>query len=505
MAQLTIKDWNLGIGESVYTGFGQMVNVDIYSKPGCLKISNRLEPDGDSAGTITELIKWMVQDPQNGDIYATDRNGTVYKRDNGSDTWTTIGGHGVANADGDGLAIWKDYLFYARGTRLDLYALPSSPNGDAGTWYNDWDATDSGSPYDLESDFGYDLHPILSSSQRFVLYIGNASYVDSLEQVAGQVFDPGDPTTWIYNDKDLELGSDYRVTCLEEQGTLLAIGTLVGINGIFNIADIFFWDGFSDLIQGGGTIHLVEDGVKMMKNVGNILYTIAGTGVPRVFQATTSQSIEAKRFNNISVPFAQKLSLRPGAIELKDGEILFGIGQGVSNNLPYMGVYSLRNNAYVLRNIISTGRDGSTNTLLIGCIKSVSANRILVSWKDDDDVDVYGVDVLTENFYTDYKAYVESPLYTVGTESDPKTYERIEVRMGKRLQSGDGIKIYVRTALDDSWTIVATFDTPTYTGRYNFESRVANMSRLIDFQVRVELTTDVDSEISPELKEIVFM
>lgn len=491
MEPLTIKNWELGIGESPYTGFGQMTNVDIYSQPGALKISNKLVSDSNSSSIVTELITWTTQDPQQGDTYHVDRDGKLYKRDNGTDTWSVITGHGTSGANGEGIAIWKDYLFYARRSALDVYGpLSGTP-----AWENDWQT--------LESSFGYDLHPMMAAQDDF-LYIGNAQYVDTVNQVLGQVFDPTDPTTYTYNAEDLELRSDYRVTCLEEQGSQIVIGTLIGINGIFNVADVFIWDGTSDSFQLNGTVRLVENGVKMMKNANNVMHAIAGTGVPRVFQFVTSQSTEAKRFNNVSVPLTRRLTLYPGSTEYKEGEVLFGIGATGSQGPNPMGVYALRNNAYVLRYGISTGRFGETNSLQIGSVKTISANTLLVAWRDEDNADEFGVDVTTENFYTDYSAFVESALYTVGTEDDPKSYEKVQVILGKPLADGDGIRIKARKDLNEAWVTVATFDTPTYQGRYSMDGKFQNVSKFVNAQFRIELTTDVDSEESPEIKEISF-
>lgn len=488
---LTIKDWELGVGTSPYTGFGQMVNVDVFSQPGSVLISNRLESDPESVGVVDELIKWNVQDPVTGDNYLVDRNGKLYKRDRGTSAWTVITGHGNTAANGEGLAIWEDYLFYARRTRLDVYG----PLSGAPTWTNNWQT--------LESSAFYNLHPMLLSGQRFVLYIGNAEFVDTIEEVAGQTFDPSNGATFIYNLQDLELGSYYRITCLEEVGNDIAIGTQLGANR-GNTADMFFWDGFSDAVAGGKTIRFVENGVKMTKNVQNTLFTMAGDGIPRLFQSVTSQAQEVKRLNNISVPIFKGLSLFPDAIEQKEGELLFGIGHSRGVNGPFpMGVYSLRNGGYVLRHLISTGNDGSSDNLVIGSIKTLDSDRILVSWQDNVNPTNFGVDILTKNFYTDYTAYIESPLYTIGTEADPTTLSKVEVRMGKKLNAGDGIRIKARKNLTDPFTLVATFDT-TYVGRDNFELNVANIGGFVEAQFRIELTIDEDSEVSPELKEVVF-
>lgn len=502
--KLTIKDWQLGIGESPYLGFAQMVNIDIYSKPGSAKISNRLETDGDSDGEVEELIKWIVQDPNSTITYAVDRDGTLYKRTSGG-MWSVITGHGTTQANGDGLGIWNDYLFYIRTRRIDIYGpLSGSPS-----WTNDWEAITPGTPYDLENSSFYYLHPVLSAQDGH-LYIGNGHFVDTVVQTLGDLvvnpgslpFDPTDNTTWTYNDPQLTLQTDYRVTCLEELGSNIAIGTLVGNTYNINIADMFFWDGASDSFTLNSTIRFAENGVQMTKNVNNTLYTIAGDGVPRIFNSVTSQAVEVKRFNNIEVEFSRKLNLFPGAIDLKEGEVLFGIGQSIGAGFPgYLGVYALRNGAYVLRYLISTGEDG-TDKLLIGAIKVISSNRILVSWQDAKNSPEYGVDILTGNFYTEYSAYIESPIYSVGTEGDPKTFELIEVTMGKKLQTGDGIRIKARTSLDDTFTTIATFDTPIYVGRNTFKTKVANLGLFEEIQFRIELTTDEDSEISPELKQI---
>lgn len=493
---LRISKWETGIGASPYFGFGQMTNVDIYSKPGSVKISNRLQPDLNSADLVDGLMKWMVQ-AQNGDVYAVDDNGKLYKRNIGSQSWAVITGHGVSGANGNGLGIWNGYLFYARNIKLDVMEISS------GTWTNDWkDTLENANP-----------HPILSAQDGH-LYIGNGNFVNTVIQTIGDLivnplslpFNPANTDTYTYNDPQLTLPTDYDVVCLEDVGTNVAIGTKLGNNNTINIADIFFWDGASDSYVRGATVHLAENGVKMMKNTNNILNIIAGNGAPRVFNAVTSQSVEVKRFNNISVPFISRLSLFPDAIDALEGEVLFGIGASTSSpgNPNPLGVYALRDKAYVLRYLISTLNDGSIDGILIGTVQVISGNEILVSWRDGNNTPEYGIDILTKNFYTNYSAYIESPIYSVGTDDDPKTFERVQITLGKKLKTGDGVRIKARYNLEDSFVTIATFDTPTYTNRNVMEARVANLDKFKEMQIRIEITTASNSTESPELKEVRF-
>ena len=481
---LRINKWEFGIGQSPHLGFGQMVNVDIFSQPGAVKISNKLERDGNSVDIVDGFIKWSTQDPNNGDLYFVDGNGKLYKRDLGTDTWSVITGHGTSAARGQGIAIWKDYLFYARATKLDVYGpLSGSPS-----WDNNWQTLTSATN-----------HPMMAAQDDF-LYIGNAQYVDTINE-ATPPFDPANGATYTYNAEDLELRSNYQVTCLEQLGSDIVIGTIIDNN--VAIADMFFWDGTSDSFVLNKTIRFAEDGVIMTKNINNILYTLPGTGIPRLMKSVTAQAVEAKRLNNIqNFGFGNRIEMNANAIEQYRGELIFGVGQDNVNNIYPLGVYSFRNDAYVLRNIISTGSDGSTDGVKIGTITMSSAQKYVVTWKDDSrSPNRYGADILSENFYDDFSAYIESPLYTVATVDDPKTFEKVQIIMGKNLNTGDQIRIKARKALDEDWTKVCTIGSQ-YVGRTAFDAKFENLGKFTDIQIRIEMKTASNATESPELREV---
>jgi len=478
---LRINKWEFGIGQSPHLGFGQMVNVDIFSQPGSLKISNKLELDGNSSDVIDGFIRWVAQNPQNGDLYFVDIAGKLYKRDGTAD-WTVVSGHGTSGSRGQGLGIWKGYLFYARSTKLDVMNLST------GVWENNWQ--------DLEAS---QFHPMMSGQDDY-LYIGNAQYLDVINE-ATPPFDPNDSNSYTYNAQDLELRSDYQITCLEQLGSDIAIGTI--INNDLAVADMFFWDGTSDSFALNKTIRFAEDGVTMTKNINNILYTFPGTGLPRLMKSVTAQAVEAKRLNNIqNFGFLNRIEMSPNAIEQYKGELLFGVSQDNVNDVYPLGVYSFRNDAYVLKNIISTGSDGSNGGVKIGTIVNATPQRFLVTWKDTtSSPTAYGADILSDYFYDDFSAYVESPLYTVATVDDPKTFEKVQIIMGRNLNTGDEIRIKARKALNEDWTTVCTIGS-LYVGRTAFDAKFENLGKFTDIQIRIEMKTSSTATVSPELREV---
>lgn len=483
---LVIKDFQQGIAESPYLGFSQMQNVDIFTKPGALKIARKLAPNGNSESIVTGLIQWMVQDPVAGNIYAVDTQGKLYKKDTG-DNWSVILGYGGAGVNGSGLAIWQGYLFYAREGDLDVMNLTTN------VWTNNWIT------WGQISNF----HPMLSSSQRFVLYVGHDYAVDSIEQNAGTTFDPTNPATYTQNLNDLELGSNYRVQCLEEVGGNIAIGTrlgdIVGGSYLNNVANTFFWDGVSDFIYGSQTTYFAENGVWQMKNVNNALYTVAGTGKTRLFAASTAQAQEVKRLNNLEVAPGNQLTPHQDAIDLFDGEILFGVG-GASGDYPF-GVYSYRNNAYILKHLISTGEDGQNGTLTIGSVKVYTPDSYLVSYFDNN-TGAYGVDYLTNNYYIGYTAQAQSPIYAVATDDDPKTFEKCQIRLGKPMRATDNVRVYARFDLDSSYVLISEFLGASYVDKTVIDKKVSDLGYFKNIQIMVQLDTGASETVSPELMEV---
>jgi hypothetical protein len=66
------------------------------------------------------VVKWLVRDPTTtSQCFCIDDGGKVYKSSDSGTTWSLLNGNTVGL--GQGLCIWKDYLFVARTTSLDTY------------------------------------------------------------------------------------------------------------------------------------------------------------------------------------------------------------------------------------------------------------------------------------------------------------------------------------------------------------------------------------------------
>ena len=158
------------------------------------------------------------------------------------------------------------------------------------------------------------------------------------------------------------------------------------------------------------------------------------------------------------------------------------------------GVYAIGdNNAIVLRNTISTGNVGESSVLKIGAIYRDSVqNKFYVGWQDGSS---FGVDVLstTGTLYTNNEAYFESPLFQVGTTLKGKQFQDIEFKLGKKLQSGQEVKIKYRTDLSDDWTTIGTYDFATL-GAVREHIDTAGIPETSQVQIRVELTQDTSNK-----------
>src|ERR1044072_834968 len=193
---LIIKDFQKGIAPSPYLGFADMRNLDIYSYPGIVRLNNLMVKK--SSTTVTDLILWMARNPlDTTEIWAVGDTARVYKSSNSGDTWSLVTGN--SSGAGQGLCIWRDYLFIARSGHLETYGpLSSSPS-----WTITWKTIDSDSQW----------HPMIIW-QDDILYGGAGRYIFSLEEVAGQTVAPGNSATYTFTQQALDLPKNYRVKSL---------------------------------------------------------------------------------------------------------------------------------------------------------------------------------------------------------------------------------------------------------------------------------------------------
>ena len=439
-----------GISQSPHTGYGDCRGLDIFSVPGVAKLNNILKNASTTA--VTATVKWIVRDPVTvANFYAVDSAGDVYLSTDSGATFADLATQPTAGGAGQGLAIWKDYLFCPRATAMDLYGpLSGTP-----AWRNSW----AGLTMTTDSLW----HPMIVSKLDGELYGGEGRYIFNLSEVAGQTFAWDNTATYNTGSvaQALDLPANYRVKCLTEQGNNLMIGTWQGTN-IYDlkIADIFPWDGTSTTY--GQPIHLNENGVNAMINIGGYLYIQAGID-GKIYK---SNGVQANPIAQIPLSIAdisngKYIEVYPGALINFKGRPFFGVSS--ADVADGMGIYSLMETSKgtILNHehSVSTLTDGGTNPLIIGALLGISRDELLVGWRDNT---TYGIDKTTKTSYaygTDYSGYFDTALYFVGTELNPRTFTELNFFLAKELATTEGIKISYRVNLTDSFTEIDTYTT----------------------------------------------
>lgn len=434
---LVISGWEEGIADTPLFGHGNMVNVDIFTNKGLVQAQYASKKV--SGSNVTGLIKWIVQNPVNGETYGLADDGKVHVESTG---WTVLTGNTTTGAIGNGLGVFvsqndptKSFLFVTRNGFLDVYDFTTT------TWHNGFKS--------LESIIGD--HPVFLSSNLRV-YIGNKYKVAAFEEKSGFTFDPTDPATYNWNANALDLPSYYRIVQLGQLGEKLVIGTNIGPNDYG--ADLFLWDRESSSFF--RPISFRTDGIKQILSIKNMLLVYAGTAAD-LFTTNGSYADEFLKFENIDFNDSGLIT-KPysGAIDcLTNSEIIIGVSNIVAGLNP-MGVYCIRDGKYVVRNLISTGKDGSADIVQIGAVFAYDRNRYYIGWKSGS---TYGVDEVNGDGdrYEDWSAKVETDIVPVNTNYFPQNLNEVEIRLAQAMTTGMGIRISWRGGLTDSWSTPIDF------------------------------------------------
>ena len=481
---ISIKGWAAGIGASPFVGFGDMRNVAIDEKTGALLIN--FKSTKQSSTTITGCPRWVVINPTNGDHYLLDDDGKLYKSTDDGATWAIITGNTLPSAGngGNGLAIWKNYVFVFGATALEVYGIAG------GAWSTGWKIDLVNAPFH---------HAILTPDDK--LTFGNGRYVGTLVETAGTTFAPGTGGTYTYTSTTLDLAAQYTVKCLEMLGLDLKIGTYVGAAiADTKIADIFSWDRVSPSFTGSKTISLAENGVNMMKAVRGKLYIVAGVkGNVYISNGTDTERLKEFKSIDFMTNAGSNLNPLPAAIMAHNEKVYVGLGGGAGAT-PH-GIFSIdtKTGAVVMEAIISSGSVAAA--VKIGCLFSVSGETYIAGWQD---ATAQGADLVGYNNirYTSYGAYIESPLYRVGSSKRKRSFSEVEFILGRDLVSGHGVRISWRGAINDNFSTPVTFDFATHAG---IPSAILDfpIAEVENVQFKVELTTGASVVTTPELIEVI--
>lgn len=493
---LVIDGWQAGIADSDFAGFGDMANVDISTIPNAVIINNPTEKETDT--TILGVPYFFAYNPSNQIMYMIDDGGKVYSAANPFTNWSQVVGN-VTGDSNNGLAVWNDYVFAFRSSQVDVYG----PLSGAPSWTNAWQSYSSGG-----------WKPTINSMDG-KLYWGSRRWVSSLEELT--TFDPATPGTYDYINQALDLPENYVISCFEELGGNLMIGTYKGAVAYAGskVADIFPWDKVSPSFQ--EPIRIADFGIRAMINIRDVLYFLAGNQ-GSLYATNGSTTVLLRELykpmqhmsplqdtwgfvlvHAVSAPFSQALMSHRNKlyIAVSGSPIAFNGGIGVWS-------MDLDTRALNFENQLSTGDRSPTSVTYICCLFSVGNLGYIIGWDASNSGEGRGVDlVLSSNRYTNYAATIDSPMYIVGTVLQKKEFTQGEFILGKKLSTGQGVKVAYRLDQNDGWTEIGTFDFATL-GNINSHNFIPQVPACEKVQFRFYLTAAATGLATPVLRSFTF-
>ena len=417
-----------------------------------------IDISGTYTGTATMTFLRMnnilhsVVEPVSGAVYALDTAGRVWANVDGQDVlsynWFYLldrDSAGTAptltSAAGNGLAIWRNYLFVFRNTAIDLYG-PLDPSGGTQAWTNSWSSGVISSG----------LHTAFTS-QDDKLYFCNGRYVGSLVENAGKTFAPSDGTTYTLSVNALDLPPNYTTVDIEDYGRYLAIAATSK-----NKAFVFPWARTESSFE--FPVEVPEASIQSLQNINNILYVI--TNSRACVYATNLSSVSLIR----KIPYnVSRASLNSSDVTLSitcsaklGGKLFLGIKSGRSSSEGNSGVYSLDVKTGVIKKFGTSSQGYEGNIYYVGAIEFGSGTSVFADgtpyilwfWNNNTSslpTTFGGVDFVYDknNKYANYESNIVSPIYQVSTDVFEQTQlSRAIFYFQSSLSSGDAVKLEYR-------------------------------------------------------------
>lgn len=430
---------------------------------------------GTGTHTITPLLPGTInhydRDPRTGTVFAIDSYGRVWYstetaasarllRNSALDT--VSGTTALSNASGKGLAVFRvsdgtaTYLFAFRNASIDVVNVLGTTQLETPNWSNAWQTmnTGAGSSNSHHAKLGQDN----------IIYFCDDRYVGSIKENAGSVFDPATGGTYTYNNQALDLPLGSLTFWLEELGTNVLIS-------VSNDDKIYPWDRTSDSY--GLPLPVGEYGINKMKNVGNIVYILAGTdGNVYWTQGTYVRSFKTLPMyliNNGTTP--QSGNVTWGGISATNGKLLVGVGATSGRS----GVYMITaDGKCTVDNVPSTGAANVTAIFATSYFYQMGYAG--------------GADVMDTSRYSSLGTVIlQSPLYRIGNKTEKSTISDIEYQIAVGVTGS--IRIGYRSDLTSAFTPITTWTTATTATSDDVEAGLIDIENV---QFQVELSGNID-------------
>lgn len=386
---------------------------------------------------------------------------------NGADPYTPgtliyLGNKDSTIGTGDNsICVWANYLFLFRPGAIDIWNM--DPQEDPATaWSYSW------AGLSLNPGSGRSLRSL--AAQDNALYVCNGAAIASVLENPNETFDPTDSTTYTANSTALALPTGERATCLAELGTNL----LIGGSGSF----VYPWDRVSTsysypLVVPERYIQLIvgtnSNAFIFAGNRGNIYITNGANidlfkKIPDYISGETQPYYLTGGVGLTNATTASGQTQRGDALYWRN-QIYFsvlGFPNGSTTALTTLaGVWAIDITTGALRfcNKPSYNTYAGTVSVIVPDMGSfrTGGEGLFFGWIDGDGN--IGVDNSINTPYTNYETYIETDIIPVGTYLDSFTPSQLEWKSSKPLVSGESVKIYYRTNLTESYTLIGTSST----------------------------------------------
>ena len=425
-----------------------------------------------------------VMNPNSGYIFVLDSNGHLWYAPSGVYTLYLVAGQTVTAAAGNGLCGFENsngteyYLFVYRNQYIDVLKATSNtqlqdPVGQS-AWTNGWQSMNAG------AGSGAPHHSITTLAG--FTYFTDTRYVGSINEKAGQVFDPSNGSTYTYNNQALFTLNGEQCTWLELLNTQLLVA-----GGTYNY--IYVWNRTDPTFSSQWVVP--ENNVLRMKNIGNVVYILAGAR-GNVYQSSGYIVLLTGKTPEWITQSTTATQVAFGGIGQKGGWLIFGLGTTGAGN----GVWAIDPTAPQFSTMAGLGgRRLFENQLVNGTAVTtllVPANATLVTSQEFYYLGGVGeFSAITPNRYSAYgTALYQSGLRAVGNKIVKAKYSRLEVQLNQPGQSGNTVRVSWRNAISGSWTVMSGGST---NGVFVCDGTVTSFTQdiglhdLENIQVQVEL------------------
>lgn len=444
--ELIIDGWENGIAESPYKGITSVKNFNIRYLPGAV-YSNYKRILNTSATTVAIPKYWTI-DPDTGVYYIVDSGGLVWQSSDPSTTaWTQLTGNAGHLGQGQGLVVYKGYLFVFKDTSVDYYFISGTH------WVFDW-----------QTGFQANVDHMAIWSFLDIMYFCNGVQVNEQPTVASiiptpnTVFDPQDSSTFTYNPSAVFLpGFEASATWLTQLSNNSGANIIIAAG-----KTLYPWDGLSTNFNGVVPVSIMEK-INRVVNIMNNLYITAGVKgniyISNGYSISPFIKIPDSFFGVIDpvlisgdmMSHRNKLYVGYSLLASPFTNGIFSVALGVNTyGTEVAGAINFENeNSYGPNASGVTAPYGQPSVLID--LEAASVDTYASAWYDGTKG---GMDKNTNIIYTNFETVIESDLIPVGTFLNKKTFDNIEFKLDKPLAGT--IKISIRQSLSDSYVQIGT-------------------------------------------------